>query len=709
MTARRATVLAILFFLASTVLMTFPALLRVGSDLIGTPGDDAMQHFWISWWTEHALIDLGASPVETGVLYYPDGAHHPMVAVTPYPQLAALPIALLFGPLVAYNVHWMLTFVLSALSAYLLVLYLTRNRYAAVLAGFVFAFFPNRMAQSTAHFAQIVTYWFPLVALYLVKLKRRPNLRNALVFTVLLALSLLVNIVHIAYFLLPLLSVFLLYWLLADRQRFRGAAPYVLLAMAGAGALTAPFLLPFVWDTLSGRLEYLSQAGSSQFSADAASFVVPAVTHPLLSRIPAFRDFAGRLIADGNFRENTVYLGWVPLVLAGWAIARGPRRRLWPWLALALVAAVLSLGPSLKVAGIDTGLPMPYQAAQLLPFYKWGRVPGRFNETIVLGLAVLAGYGFSRLTACRWRQGWLAALLIALVGLEYLTAWPIPTMADDRPAFLREWAAAEDDFAVLDLPQWPLWVREASNYAMFYQTAHERPIVGGYVWRLPEGREGTMKAFQELLWPDGATDILARRRGREAIPLLNQYDIRYVLVHPHTLPPEDRENDLKTVRDALGEPIYASDRLVVFEVPRAQPPEPMEPLVSFSYNWYLVEPISGKPARWLMNDAVLYVHWLREPGSAFRLSMTVEPFLSGDVRQRRLQLTLNGEPAGEAVVGERQKLEFGPLELRQGQNEIEFHVPEGCQSPADTIGNKDRRCLSMLFQEIELQPAGGVQ
>ena len=48
---------------------------------------------------------------------------------------------------------------------------------------------------------------------------------------------------------------------------------------------------------------------------------------------------------------------------------------------------------------------------------------------------------------------------------------------------------------------------------MFDQTVHGHKIVGGYVWRLPQHRDGAMKAFQDLLWPDGETDIIQRRDG----------------------------------------------------------------------------------------------------------------------------------------------------------------------------------------------------
>jgi hypothetical protein len=160
----------ILAYALITVVVTCPVAFRLRSALAGTPDQDALQHLWISWWTEKALLELGTSPAQASCLYYPDGTYNPMLWVTPYPQVAALPLQLLFGQVVAYNLHLLLSFVLTGLTTYLLCLYLTRNRWASFIGGLIFAFFPNRLSHATAHLAQVVTYFFPLYALYLIRL-----------------------------------------------------------------------------------------------------------------------------------------------------------------------------------------------------------------------------------------------------------------------------------------------------------------------------------------------------------------------------------------------------------------------------------------------------------------------------------------------------------------------------------------------------------
>ena len=72
------------------------------------------------------------------------------------------PIIWLTGdPLVAYNVVFFLSFVLSALAAYFLAFTISRRHDCAFLAGLAFGFAPYRMAQF-AHVQVLSAYWMPV-------------------------------------------------------------------------------------------------------------------------------------------------------------------------------------------------------------------------------------------------------------------------------------------------------------------------------------------------------------------------------------------------------------------------------------------------------------------------------------------------------------------------------------------------------------------
>ena len=739
--AWRSILWVILAYALIAVVVTYPVAFRLRSALAGAPDQDALQHVWISWWTEKALLDLGTSPAEASYLYYPDGTYHPMLWVTPYPQVVALPLQLLFGQVVAYNLHLLLSFVLTGLTTYLLCTYLTRNKAASFIGGLVFAFFPNRLSHATAHLAQVVTYFFPLYALYLTRLLCRHNggwgegegqsgWRNAWLCGILLALSTLINIVHVAYFILPFTAMLILYCMTVKklrgvgkgsfpgrRMRPAGSSLYVFAAFALAAVLTAPFLLPFAWRSLSEQLNYLRMAGTVDYSADLLGFVTPALSHPVWGQWPPFRAWAAAVIGRGNVLENTVYLGVVTLLLAGWGL-----RRRWSearfWLILGLVALVLSLGPVLKIGGLQTSLPLPYALLQHVPFYKWGRIPGRANETIVLPLAVLASFGTASLLerlvlrrACpeprrkveglgsRRSRGALITVLSVLILFDGVVVWPFPAMDASVPDFYQRMAQEPGDFAVLDLPQWPVWLREASNRAMGYQTVHQHKIVGGYVWRLPEGLEGGMKALQELVLPPVTEDMIPRTSPEEALQALNRYHIRYVILHKRIWAAEEDEEALAALRRLLGEPFYDDQRLAAFLVPEVEG-EGEEGLLALSYGWYQVEDADGHPARWLKDEGILYVHRLTE--GRYRLRFAAHPFRG----PRHVQVTVNGQALANFEVAGWQEFVTSSFTLAKGQNDIVFQVAEGCEVPAEVeAGSNDRRCLSVLFQDVRLTPS----
>ena len=57
-----------------------------------------------------------------------------------------------------------------------------------------------------------------------------------------------------------------------------------------------------------------------------------------------------------------IYLGYVALALAVVGTSRGRRRgETWFWVTSALLFFVLTLGPNLRIAGHDTGIPLPFR------------------------------------------------------------------------------------------------------------------------------------------------------------------------------------------------------------------------------------------------------------------------------------------------------------------------------------------------------------
>jgi len=717
----------VLIYIIFTLALTYPVACNLSNSVAGYEGEDNVYSVWTSWWFKTALLDLHTSPANTSYLYYPVGLYQTMLTATPYTELSSLPLVLLFGPVVAYNLIFLFSFFLTALFTYLLCYQLTGNRWASLAGGFIFAFSPMRTIHATAgHFTQSMTYWFPLYALFLLRLLQKPNRRDAVLCGLFLALSSLISLMHIAYFVIPFTLAVFLYEFWQDRKAFFSMLPrnggqaaneppawlggtarlrYLTLALGVAAAITAPFFLPFLWQRLAGNWSFLDRPGTIDYAADLLAFFTPSPYHPLFSRLP-IQPFLEKVMYGYPF-ENLLYLGWVPLLLA-WYGRKGKTAQL--WIGLGLVTGILSLGPLLKVGGelvhyvIEdkiTYLLLPYALIKRLPLYEMSRTPARLTEPLMLCLAVLVALGLARFWQ-NWqaRRGRLALILVALgaIAFEYLTLWPLPLTPAPSPAFYRQIASDGQDYAILDIP---LLNRRVLGFSMYYQTIHQHRIVGGYLWRFPTEAMNMMRLIESLVAAPSAADIVPDSTEVDALGLIGRYNIRYVTLHKGELPAPSTEEAYKTTfQKAWGPAVYTDDRLMVFAVPQA-PVSGVQGLTfaSVGEGWHTLEAWEGVPTRWLSNEGALF--FLQPIERTYHLRFNAYPFL----RTRHVQVLVNQQPVDQVTVGEWQEVVTKPFRLRQGLNVVEFRVQEGCEKPSAVLADAlDGRCLSIAVQKGELLP-----
>jgi hypothetical protein len=136
--------LALLAYCLLTIVLTYPVAFTVPSAPAGNESGDRFEYVWALWWTKEALLDLHTSPANLTMLYYPYGAHHPLLLSDAFFIVACLPLVLLSGPVVAYNLYFLGSFVLTGFATYLLCYSVTRRRWPSFLGGVVFAFLPFR-------------------------------------------------------------------------------------------------------------------------------------------------------------------------------------------------------------------------------------------------------------------------------------------------------------------------------------------------------------------------------------------------------------------------------------------------------------------------------------------------------------------------------------------------------------------------------------
>jgi hypothetical protein len=343
---------ALLFYAVAALAMTWPLAADLTGSLPGDLGDPLLNTWILAWGADHigAMLtgDAGAF-----ARWWHANIFHPAPLALAYsehlfPQaLAALPVYAVSGnALLAYNVVYLSTYVLSGLGMFLLVRELTGRPRAAFAAGLFFAFVPYRISQ-TPHLQILSAQWMPFV---LYGLRRYFDRGRPLALAGATA-ALVAQQLSSGYFLFYFTPFAAAYaaWEITARGRWRDRPLLGALAVAAAAdlALLVPFLAPY------RELRQLDFAPRSldelrAFSADVLGYFTVATQNRLWGGvIDAFRK-----------HENYLFPGVLPLAASLTAVALFVRERLHVvreireraprWLLRALAA--LALGAAATIA-----------------------------------------------------------------------------------------------------------------------------------------------------------------------------------------------------------------------------------------------------------------------------------------------------------------------------------------------------------------------
>lgn len=466
-----------LFFSLLTAMMFARVLPELGHCLLGPP-EDNLQDLWNGWYFAEAPHPGGF--FNTNLIRFPEGTtlyYHSFA----YVQLAALALlrALLPGgiSLIAiHNLTLLASFPLAGLGGYYLVRHVTASRIAGLIGGFVLAFNASHVEQAMHHAHVAAIGFIPFFMLCWIRAseKFQPSwIAAACLCNVLCALSCWYYLFYNGYFVIfHSVSV----WL---RERRRPALRELVapasLAIASALAL-APIILPMVRQAVGNVSVYA--AGSDLCVADLAAYLAFAPFHLLSSLSEAVYP---RL--TGNEWEDTVYLGWVNLLLLGGLCCARPRWPFLPYLLAGMVTfAIIASGDNLHLMGHRLFV-MPGSLLSSLPFFANVRTPLRAIVYVVPFLAI--GVGQAAATLHR-RARWTLPLLAILLLLDAFPAHLAVTPFDCAPELALIAEDPDQNAAVLDLPNFSpasFVSYVEGNYEMAQQTCHHHPIAQGNISR----------------------------------------------------------------------------------------------------------------------------------------------------------------------------------------------------------------------------------
>ena len=278
---------------------------------------------------------------------------------------------------------------LGALGMWWLAYDRTRAHAAALLAGIVYAFSPFHMAAliTDGQLQIVALHWLPFYVLFLLRAAEQGGRRNLLLAGLFLVLTAWTDWYYTLFLLL--FTAGYAAWRLLARAPDWPARRALVARLAGIGALfalgAAPLLIPMLIEATRATYMNIYPADDPErLVVDLLAFVLPARQHPWWGAAPW--DWGVPIDVNRRF-----YLGAVALGLALFGARRCPAARRWG--AIALAAGVLALGPTLRVNGNSTGVPLPYRLLANLPLIRLSRQPDRFDVLVTLALAMMVAYG----------------------------------------------------------------------------------------------------------------------------------------------------------------------------------------------------------------------------------------------------------------------------------------------------------------------------
>ncbi|MFN8487066.1 MAG: interleukin-like EMT inducer domain-containing protein [Caldilineaceae bacterium] len=599
---------------------------------------------------------------------------------------------------------------------------------APFIAGLLYAFASNRAIYAAlGHYDMVTTQWIPFYALMLLRSldpqltlgRRRKAAVLAGLFFAFTGLAEMISAVFLAIFTLIVVVVYV--WTVFDgkeqqkiedrRQKTEDRRQKIIsglwslvsgLCITGAVGflLWSPVLVPILYQFLTNDFSLKGWGEAIPLSTDLLGWFTPTVLHPLFGGdlVQNLRQVQLRALQpDGvGFQDvNTVFLGWVSLGLALIG-AFVYRRKVQIWVWTCLVFGIFTLGPFLQINGryhfdldgVEATFPLPYALLHYIPIIKANRAPNRNSVVLMLGLAVLVGYGVAWLlqrtedrgqrtedSDRRWSpvsglQSLMAVVLSGCLLFEHL-AIPAPLSDARIPAVYAQIAADPRPVSVMQIPlgwrnSFTAWGPEQTQL-QYFQSAHGKPMLGGNISRAPDFKLDYFQQiayFQALIAVESGKPVdaaLQKAAKGQAPALMALYNVGYVLLYPpipQRFPYADTwEATQKFVKQTLpleAKPFWKGDGIEAYRVkqPAGSDNFQLDLGVEGTYpyhgeGWDAAE--TDKPyaasAIWATDRTSRLFLPLRQvdPQAIYRVSAQVHPFAYPNSLAQTVQLRVNGK------------------------------------------------------------------
>jgi hypothetical protein len=541
-------VLVLLLFSALTAVLTFPLVFNMNKCIPGTSETtESFATLWGGWKLKYAFInrlDLDGYQFNA----YPFG--QPVINDIAFPAGIFIIkwLSILTNEILMYNILTLLSFLLSAFFVFILVYYLSGNSLAAFFSGIIYAFCPYHFARAWQHFGLAQIQWLPLYVFSLIKLFEERSIRNIL----LVALSfILVNLDYTYTYLAAIAtSTYLAVFLLSGRIKQKKELLklfFLLLVLIFVLSLPSMYIIykNYFFGPPKEAMGLYHRPFGDLFtqSARPLSYFLPSAFHPVFGSLAQM--FIGFGLYGKSYTEHSLYLGWIPIILAAMVFKRSLSRKEWFssenfhinfLIFLAIIAWLFSQPPWWRLITLKIYMPSFFMY-KILPMF---RAYSRFGILVMLSVSVLAGFGLKFiLDRFKSRQAKIAvtALFCGLVLFEFWNYPPFRIIDLTRYSQVYDWLRGEPGDTVI--AEYPLDLDGVNEMYKFYQTKHHKRMINGTLAETYANRVSrSLNNISELRAAEG----------------LRWLGVKYALVHKDYYTNSEKMDDLEIFKNVEKNP-----------------------------------------------------------------------------------------------------------------------------------------------------------
>jgi hypothetical protein len=519
---------ALLIYVLLTIIFTWPLILNlqklvaqnyhyilryeVPENWFKVYASDSIVHISYIWFFKQSIINF-KDPHFTNYMF--TGIYNPFnfgYSPLSYLQCFIGAIITIFSndPIFAFNIVSILTFTLCGFFMYYLIFNLTKNRTAALFSGIFYAFNTLRMRNFVVgSFNPLGNYFIPLVFLFFWKTFREKNYKDAILAGFFFSLQVISDLQY-TYFTLFFLILYFIFEIFFQKNFDKKIVKCLALSIVAALPLTLYTIYPILTLHLEGKIAHFSYSDITLIAPSLLNFFIK---KPCIFVSPA--EFGNCVPFE--------YISIVILVLALMIVFLRRDKFIYFLIFCSLFFFILTLGsftgePLLKPLANFS----PYKIFwNIIPGFSLLRMPQRWGMLTYLCLCCLASFSYVEiLKRIKKKYHNFVNFIVVLFLVIDIGIFPLPIFEPDLryPAYV--WLKQQPgDFTILEYPLF-LHAHSINQNYMFYITIHQKRTVNGY--------SDIATLEYEKIYP-----ILNNITSFQALKLLEDFNVKYILVHPY--------------------------------------------------------------------------------------------------------------------------------------------------------------------------------